>query len=436
MTAKRRVNSLRLGPRALQSIHPSIEGTSSDTLPLDFFRWSFRGIERLAVISRDADFGLIAAWAYNCIDLELEPVIVLAQDDDVCSAEELAELISIGCSVINVGSPGAPDLHIEDASLPDSEWTVERIVAFPDREVVEAYYSLATTRPISVWPMCSEHEFWLAYGSALTYWVATVGSRMNELAAMYFSELPSSPVAHLAHATVRTTSDLDDIADCLPAGTAANVDELTTVLKLPFVFDVRRQGMLECYGRLPGLQVVLPASEAVVTEDAAATSPGRAVPALPQTQQWPTSASSVSKASAPGRLKAQSDGAFFRHIAQLLGWFKPLLAPAPVVMVALLGTMLVQTQVQLSEVQGELRGAAGFVSNKTLRVRFVPTATSEQVTKALVGSAANIVGGPDQFGDYWVASSILSRQELRDSLVATGVLSAPPVDDDKGPPKE
>ena len=144
-------------------------------------------------------------------------------------------------------------------------------------------------------------------------------------------------------------------------------------------------------------------------------------------------AAAAAASSAPARRSMAAPTMGERFAEWIRSLARQRLAPVLLLLVTLEGGLLGWKQVELSELKNEMRGGSGFVSTKTVRIRLSPAVTADRFTKALVASAANVVRGPDQFGDYWVASSILSRQEMKDALVASGILSAPPVDEDNGP---
>lgn len=65
---------------------------------------------------------------------------------------------------------------------------------------------------------------------------------------------------------------------------------------------------------------------------------------------------------------------------------------------------------------------------RTLRVRFVAGATEAQIRDGLVAAGARIVGGPTPLGEYWVASSQRSLDEVRDALVHAALIDSAEVD--------
>lgn len=65
---------------------------------------------------------------------------------------------------------------------------------------------------------------------------------------------------------------------------------------------------------------------------------------------------------------------------------------------------------------------------RTLRVTFAPEATESQLRAVLQSAGARVVGGPTQFGEYWLASGIRSLDEMKASLQASGLASSIEVD--------
>jgi hypothetical protein len=65
---------------------------------------------------------------------------------------------------------------------------------------------------------------------------------------------------------------------------------------------------------------------------------------------------------------------------------------------------------------------------RTLRVAFAPSTTELQLRKALTRAGARIVGGPTQLGEYWLASSSVSLDEIKASLIRSGVAQSITVD--------
>jgi hypothetical protein len=68
--------------------------------------------------------------------------------------------------------------------------------------------------------------------------------------------------------------------------------------------------------------------------------------------------------------------------------------------------------------------SAGVTEVRTLRVTFVPSASEAQVRMALIKAGAHIVGGPTQLGEYWLASGMVSLEEIKESLRASGLVAS------------
>jgi hypothetical protein len=68
------------------------------------------------------------------------------------------------------------------------------------------------------------------------------------------------------------------------------------------------------------------------------------------------------------------------------------------------------------------------LESRTLRVTFSSTATETQIRAALTAARARIVGGPTQFGEYWIASSAWTLDELKAAMQASGVVQSVEVD--------
>lgn len=65
---------------------------------------------------------------------------------------------------------------------------------------------------------------------------------------------------------------------------------------------------------------------------------------------------------------------------------------------------------------------------RTLRVTFVPSASEAQVRMALLNTGAHIVGGPTQLGEYWLASGMVSLEEIKASLLKSGLVGSMEID--------
>jgi hypothetical protein len=76
---------------------------------------------------------------------------------------------------------------------------------------------------------------------------------------------------------------------------------------------------------------------------------------------------------------------------------------------------------------GEVR-APEVTELRTLRVTFVPNASEAKVRAALMDAGAHIVGGPNQMGEYWIASSMRSLDEVKVRLLGSKTTSTIEVD--------
>jgi hypothetical protein len=254
------LRSFRIGPRAVAHVFVNDREVQSGVgLPACVFNWRFEGMDRTAIVPPEGAFESLTKWAQHCSELEIEPTLVLAADDDVCTSDELDQLISIGIDLVVAAPPPATSSCSDGAadSGDESVWTLARAIALPDEPVVDAYYSTTTTQPLSAWPLHSDLRFWVAYGLALTKWRRAGGYRLWECLDLYFRQRPSSETLKLAHTASRATSDPEFLDDNFVSEGLSGVQQANSVLKLPFTFDVLRHGRWESYGRLPGLDLAL-----------------------------------------------------------------------------------------------------------------------------------------------------------------------------------
>jgi anti-sigma factor RsiW len=70
---------------------------------------------------------------------------------------------------------------------------------------------------------------------------------------------------------------------------------------------------------------------------------------------------------------------------------------------------------------------------RTLRVHFADGVSERQIREALLAAAARIVGGPNQIGEYWIASDVASLAELQLVLEKQHVTSS--IQEDKRGPQ-
>jgi outer membrane lipopolysaccharide assembly protein LptE/RlpB len=80
------------------------------------------------------------------------------------------------------------------------------------------------------------------------------------------------------------------------------------------------------------------------------------------------------------------------------------------------------------DIRPQLPCPAVVLEARTLRVAFAPSTTELQLRKALTRAGARIVGGPTQLGEYWLASSSVSLDEIKASLIRSGVAQSITVD--------
>ncbi len=253
-----RLTSFRLDPKAVQAVFTrDIDSTANGRLPANLFRWTFEGLPRTEVVPEDDTTAALMKWAEQCLDLDIEPVLVLAAGETFCSEDEMADLRDTGVTIIDVPSPDDPEAR----DLPDpadDEWTVERLIALPDPGVIEAYYSTTTARPLSAWPLHSDLGFWVAYGEPLTRWARSGDFRISECSHLYFSELAKDTKLSLQRDDVRWIDDADFLGEFYSGNGQAEAEKVVSTLNLPFTFDVLRNGDWQSFGRLPGVDLVLP----------------------------------------------------------------------------------------------------------------------------------------------------------------------------------
>jgi hypothetical protein len=98
-----------------------------------------------------------------------------------------------------------------------------------------------------------------------------------------------------------------------------------------------------------------------------------------------------------------------------------LMAAMAVVMFAQTGFMAWSGLGTTDREAGQIK--SGIVTEvNTLRVTFAPWATEARIRATLVGAGARILGGPTQLGEYWLASSTYSLEELRALLQSSGLV--------------
>lgn len=95
--------------------------------------------------------------------------------------------------------------------------------------------------------------------------------------------------------------------------------------------------------------------------------------------------------------------------------------------------MIAQTAVIGWLASAPLDEASGYRSTgvsemRTLRVTFVNEATEPRIRAALLSAGARVVGGPNQLGEYWIASSMKSLDEVKDALQSSGLVASIAID--------
>lgn len=109
----------------------------------------------------------------------------------------------------------------------------------------------------------------------------------------------------------------------------------------------------------------------------------------------------------------------------LQGWLssltQPRLVAAMAVVLAVQTTFIAWSGLGGPRVDYDAERGAAVLQARTLRVRFREDISERELRQALVGAGARVVGGPNQFGEYWLASDLVSVQEIKDALLASGV---------------
>jgi hypothetical protein len=128
-------------------------------------------------------------------------------------------------------------------------------------------------------------------------------------------------------------------------------------------------------------------------------------------------------------------GGLWRALKQALAWLtQPRMASAmAVVLVVQAGVIGWMGQHDLATEYDESRGVA-VQEARTLRVRFKGELPEREVRKALNAAGARIVSGPNQLGEYWLASDLVSLDEMKSRLISSGVTEQVEVDT-QGPPR-
>lgn len=98
----------------------------------------------------------------------------------------------------------------------------------------------------------------------------------------------------------------------------------------------------------------------------------------------------------------------------------PRMAGAMLALVMIQASLLVW-QHQDNAVPMETERGVSVTEVRTLRVRFRDDVSERDVRQALVAAGARMVAGPNQLGEYWLASELVSMEEMTASLRASGV---------------
>jgi hypothetical protein len=126
----------------------------------------------------------------------------------------------------------------------------------------------------------------------------------------------------------------------------------------------------------------------------------------------------------PSRKQGSVAAQWLQGLADLLG--RPQFAFAAAALVIGQAAILAWMVAAPSDVD-QMR-SVGVTQAPTLRVTFVQDATEAGIRQALIAAGARLVGGPNQFGEYWVASSMNSLEEVRKSLQGSGVVGTITID--------
>lgn len=269
MIGEDRLASFRIAPRALSAVLTrDLDPTRAGGLPPSLFNWKFEGLVRTQVIGAPLAIRELQEWVEACLSLEIEPVLVLAEDEELLDEDAIETLTDMGASVWDVWSPARPE-DSEELNPADDDWTVERLLALPDPGVVEAYYSTATPQPVSAWPLQGDLRFWIQYGEALTHWARSAAFRALECRDLYFKTLPSDESPEVEGAEVHALDDTEILA-ALHADSGVDLPKRSvSVRRLPFVYDLHRGGKWQSFGRLPGLELRLEKARAEEFSDIA-----------------------------------------------------------------------------------------------------------------------------------------------------------------------
>ena len=136
-------------------------------------------------------------------------------------------------------------------------------------------------------------------------------------------------------------------------------------------------------------------------------------------------------AATPRSITAPASG-LGKGMASWLGKLSQFLAQ-PALAMATVAVVLVQSSVigwlvtQPTPEASEYR-SFGAAEMRTLRVTFVAGASEVGIRAALRAAGSRVVGGPNLVGEYWIASSIKSLDEVKSVLQASGQVATIEVD--------
>ena len=132
---------------------------------------------------------------------------------------------------------------------------------------------------------------------------------------------------------------------------------------------------------------------------------------------------SASSAGSALKVRRDVDGTvnFAEKIRDWVRWLTfPQIAGAMAVIIVLQFGLISWVLVDQSPDNEQLRSIP-VAEMRTLRVTVLPTTTELQFREALIAASARLVGGPNQYGEYWIASPMVSMDEMTAILRKTGL---------------
>lgn len=256
MNTERPLESFRIGQRALGIVLPRDHGTrhtgdgAVPELPNTIFNWIYQGLKRTDLVPDGKGIDELRDWIQRCDELDIKPTLVLSPVDQICTDEELTDLLMETSVDVVWAHPNNKPSHSSDMA---DQWTQELAVALPDEAVVDAYYSQAGDCPISAWSLQSEYSFWLAYGAAIQRFSHSYHWHECADMARYRSERPNAITIPPKLSWISGSED--DLAKHLADANLGSAEQLSSHCRVPFVFSVRRGAEWVEYGRLPGLSM-------------------------------------------------------------------------------------------------------------------------------------------------------------------------------------